>query len=201
MSKFSNNEVINIKIILLGDVGTGKTNLINAYFNREFDINSKSTLSPQYSQKKININGINYLIDVWDTAGQEKYKSISKIFIKGSNIVIFVYDITNEKSFINLDYWVNSVEEILWENQVFGLVANKMDLFLQEKVEKERGIKYSKEIGALFCQTSGKEDKKGFQIFIEKLIKIYIDNNKEILGSGEKLELNKNNKSRYFKCK
>ena len=197
MSKFSNNEVINIKIILLGDVGTGKTNLINAYFNREFDINSKSTLSPQYSQKKININGINYLIDVWDTAGQEKYKSISKIFIKVSNIVIFVYDITNEKSFINLDYWVNSVEEILWENQVFGLVANKMDLFLQEKVEKERGIKYSKEIGALFCQTSGKVDKKGFQIFIEKLIKIYIDNNKEILGSGEKLELNKNNKSRY----
>ena len=98
------------------------------------------------------------MIDFWDTVGQGKYSLITKLFIKGSQIVVFVYDITNIDSFNELEKWVNMVEDVLWENSIFGLVANKF----QEKVERKLDKKYAKDIGSVFCETSAKEDKKGF---------------------------------------
>ena len=189
-----------IKIILLGDSGTGKTNLINAYFNLEFNPNPDTTCSSQYSQKKILYEGKKYLIDIWDTAGQEKFSTVTKIFIKGSNIVVFVYDITDKNSFNNLDNWVNMVEELLWQNSIFGLAANKSDLFSEQKVEKNLGKKYANEIGAVFWETSAKEDKKGFQDFINHLIKKFIKNYQININEEKKFKLNKIKKSKNTCC-
>ena len=86
----------------------------------------------------------------------------------------FVYNITDKNSFNKLEYWVNIVEELLWENSIFRLVPNKVDLLNQEKwekVESNLGKRYENDIGAVFCETSAKEDKKGFQDFINNLIK------------------------------
>ena len=91
-----------IKIILIGNSGVGKTAIINRYYNNSFDINMESTISMNFVGKKININGKYYDLNIWDTAGQEAYRSCNKLFIKNSNIVIFVYDITNKKTFIDL---------------------------------------------------------------------------------------------------
>ena len=123
---------------------------------------------------------------------------MTKLFIKGSQIIVFVYDITDKNSFNKLEYWVNIVEELLWENSVFGLVANKIDLLTQEKgekVESNLGKRYANDIGAVFYETSAKEDKKGFQDFINNLIKIYVMNFKKNINEKEKLVLNKNHKS------
>ncbi len=186
------------KIILLGDAGTGKTSLINAFFNKDFNEKIYSTLSPECSKKEITIDGNKYIIDIWDTAGQEKFSSLTKIFVKGSHIIIFVYDITNEKTFNHLIKWVNIVEELLWENPTLGLVGNKIDLLLDQQVSEENGIKYAKEINAIFCETSAKENKKGFQNYLTGLIKNYIINNKEIKVE-EKLLLKNIHKSKK-KC-
>ena len=167
MSKSEDNY---IKIILLGDEGTGKTNLIKVYLGFEFGNNTLSTLAPESYQKELNINNKNYLINIWDTAGQEKYRAITNIFINDSKIVIFVYDITMPHTFKNLKFWLEIVEEKLGKEPILGLVANKMDLFENQKVSKLEGQQYAKEIGALFCETSAKIYSQGFRDFVKKLV-------------------------------
>ena len=102
----------NIKIVLIGEMATGKTSLINAYLGLSFSKNVDSTLTPSVSQKEIQINDATYLINMWDTAGQEQYRSMTKIFIKGSQIVIFVYDVTKIESYNAIkDYWIEEVKD------------------------------------------------------------------------------------------
>ena len=125
------------------------------------------------------INQKKYVIKIWDTAGQERFRSLNKLFIKDSQIVIFVYDVTEKKTFEELDYWVKYVQQILPENVIFGLVGNKKDLIIvdennekinREYVKGEEGEKYSDEIGAIFCESSAKDDIEGFADLVRQLI-------------------------------
>ena len=174
-----NKSIYNIKIILIGESGVGKTNLISAYFGYSFSLNSLTTSAPRQSHEKVEIQDKICFIDIWDTMGQEKYRSLTSSFIKGSHIIIFVYDITHKETFENLSFWVKEVKEnINDEKIVYGLAANKMDLFDKSEVSKEEGEKYAKEIGALFNETSAKEDRNGFKKFINKLLeKLLLDGN------------------------
>ena len=168
-----------IKIILLGESGVGKSALISAYNGDPFSENSLSNSQSSFIFKKLTINNNNYGIQVWDTAGQEKYRSVNKIFIKDSNIVIFVYDITNRKSFLELKFWTNYIKELLGKNITIGIAANKIDLFDTEKenVSKEEGQKLAEEQKAIFKQTPAKKDREGFENFIIELIKKFLLNN------------------------
>jgi small GTP-binding protein len=185
-----------IKIILLGESGVGKSALISAYNGDPFSENSLSNSQSSFIFKKLTINNNNYGIQVWDTAGQEKYRSVNKIFIKDSNIVIFVYDITNRKSFLELKFWTNYIKELLGKNITIGIAANKIDLFDTEKenVSKEEGQKLAEEQKAIFKQTSAKKDREGFENFINELIKKFLLNNPyfktDTISLGEK-HLNK----------
>ena len=199
MSEKKNDSIPNIKVILLGEMAVGKTNLINAYCDRDFIPNTCPTNSPEFSQKKIKIENQKYFIDLWDTAGQERYHSMTKIFIKGAQIIIFVYDITSEDSFKKLNFWVNFVEELLWEDSVYGLVGNKTDLLDDQKVNINDAQKFADEIGALLYETSAKVDQIGFKKYVEKLVKKLIEKNNIINGVGDKLS--KNNKKEKKECK
>ena len=167
----------NIKIIIIGEMGTGKTNLINAYFDKPFNKDNFTTTAPEFFQKELKVDGCNCLVGLWDTAGQEKYRSLSKVIMNGSKIVVLVYDVTNKKTFEELNFWVKSVEEVLGKDPILGIAANKIDLFEEQVVEKEEGEKYANDIGASFAETSAKEDQKGFQDFIYKLLQKYIEKN------------------------
>ena len=186
------DDVRNIKIILLGEMGTGKTSLINIYFGKAFDFNSFTTSAPEFFQKQLTIKGIDCTVGVWDTAGQEKYRSISKIIINGAQIVVYVYDITKKETFKELEFWTKCVEEILDKKVILGIVANKMDLYENQKVSKQEGEKYADDIGALFIETSAKHDSKGFCNFINQLLERYIDNNKNIIKDNTKKRISIN---------
>ena len=181
--------VYNIKIILLGEGEVGKTNLINAYFGNNFIEDKIKTEKLNKSYDKIEIKNNICYIDIWDTVGQEKFRSLANNFIKGSHIIIFVYDITRKKTFTELDYWVGTVrEQIDDEKVIFGLVGNKIDLFEKEEVEKEEGEKYAKKIIAYFTETSAKENPEGFKEFVNKLIEKLFLNGDNIKKEGNIVE-------------
>ena len=139
-----------IKIILVGDSGTGKTSLINTTVGKKFDESEKSSIQCSYVKIKKEIDDMEYTIDLWDTIGQERFRSLSKIFFKNSEIVIFVFDITNKETFNDLEYWFKTIEDELGNEIIKGLAANKQDLFENQEVDDniikqyaiKKGIKY-----------------------------------------------------------
>ena len=190
----------NLKIILLGEMSVGKTSLINVYFDKQFHNKVNPTIGAEAKSKIVNINETTYKINMWDTAGAERFRSINQIFIKDSDIVILVYDITNQKSFSELSFWVKYVEELLGKDVILAVVGNKMDLFQEfdeeQIVSKDEGEKYANEIGALFCETSAKEDAKGFESFVHNLINDFNSKGRVSKSDNIRLSLAKKKKGK-----
>jgi len=189
-----------IKVILLGETSVGKTSLIKVSIDKHFKSLEEVTLSFNYSVKKFNYNGKEYTFNLWDTIGQEKYRSLTKMFVNNSKIIILVYDITVQKSFKQLEYWYNQVTSLVnEEDYILAVVGNKKDLFKNEKVTEEEGKAFAKEKNAKFKLTSAKDDPLSFVSFLEELFKEYIDkdNEKSDKSKGKKLKKEKNkNKSK-----
>ena len=165
-----------IKVILLGESGVGKTNLIRVAMGKNFDPNENSTLTSSFFEEQISINNKNYLYCLWDTAGQEAYRSLNKIFIKGAKIVIIVFAINFQYSFEQVDFWINYTKDILGEdNYILALVGNKADLYESQQISDEEIKKKVDELKIKYKLTSASEDSLGFKEFLNDLLKDYID--------------------------
>ena len=176
MLEENDNKLIEtIKIILLGNSGIGKTSIINQYYLKEFKTILKPTATMNYIVKDISIKGRNIKLNIWDTVGQEKYRSCNKLFVKNSNIVILVYDITQKQSFKELDYWYNFIKGGLGQDYFLGLVGNKLDMVDKEEVSEEEGKAKAKEWGAYFSLLSAKEDPDGIENYFEEIVKLYLE--------------------------
>ena len=186
-----------IKIILLGNSGVGKTSLINKVTGGEFSENEKSTEGASFSEKKIKIDKEEYLLNIWDTIGQEKFKQPTKLFYNNSKIVIFVYDITNRESFDDLEYWVKDIKEQLGDNIIKGIVANILDLYMNEKVSTEEGKEYATLNEAKFLEFSAKTDSSTkFEKFLAELVIEYLPTKRE----NKSFSLNKKDGTKTKKC-
>ncbi len=189
-----------IKVILVGETFTGKTSLINTAIGLKFVENKEmTTAAANFVNKEFTIDGKKYITNLWDTIGQEKFRSLTKIFIKDSKIVVFVFDITNKNSFKELNFWMNAIEEILGVDAILGIAANKQDLYDKEQVKEEEIEKFANEKNIPYRYTSAKNPKL-FTSFLEDLLKKYIekcDGNVEG-SSGKKLEKGKDGKKRKY---
>ena len=163
-----------IKVILVGASGTGKTNIIKALVDKPFEESSESTLTSTFVSKRVNVNNKDYQLEIWDTAGQEMYKSLTKIFLVNSKIVIFVYDITQKSSFEELDFWINTAKENLDNSAIYAIFANKKDLYLNEEVTEKEGSKKAEEIGAFFRETLAKTERENLNQYLDDLTKEYV---------------------------
>ena len=164
-----------IKIILLGESGVGKTNLIRVTTGEEFEQNSMSSSSGSYKEGYyISSTKKKYIYHLWDTAGQEAYRSLNKIFIKNAKVVIFVYAIDSETSFKELKYWIELAKAELGDDFVMGIVANKIDLFEEQQVKEEVAIEFAKNQNIKFRATSALTEPMGFKSFLEELLIDYI---------------------------
>ena len=190
------NEPISAKVVLLGESGVGKTSIINQFISKIFKPKNSTSLSAQFTSKVIDFPAYKKTIrfDIWDTVGQEKYRSLTKIFYKDAKIIIFVYDITTEYSFNALkEYWYNETVNNTEGNPIYALCANKYDLYEKQVVKNEDGIEFAKKINAIFQNTSAARD-TGINNLFEKLGKKLL-NPKIDLGMADKesIKLDKKN--------
>ena len=166
-----------VKVILLGESGVGKTCIIERYMSNKFNSNLPSTLCSAYSIKKIIRDNTLYEINICDTTGQEKYHSVTNLFVKGSNIVILVYSIDSVTSFNNLEYWYSMVEDNLKDTEyILAIIGNKTDLFEEEVVSEEEGKRFAESKNAKFQLVSAKEDPDGINKLFDNLFEEIIQN-------------------------
>ena len=166
-----------IKVVLIGESGVGKTNLIRVAIGESFESHTESTLSSSFFESEIIYKNKKYNYSLWDTAGQEVYRSLNKIFIMDSKIVIVVFAINNKKSYEQVDFWINYAKEILTEgNYIMALVGNKSDLYEAQQISDEEMIKKAEDNKIKFKLTSAREDPVGFTEFLEALLKDFINN-------------------------
>ena len=145
------------KVVLLGESGVGKTCIISRYVNNTYDEKSETTNGASYASKIIELEQYKQSLrfDIWDTAGQEKYRSLTKFFYKDAAIAVLVYDITRRDSFEEVkNYWYEQLKTCGEKNIVIGLAGNKCDMFDKEAVTEEEAKNFANEIGAQFQLTS-----------------------------------------------
>ena len=191
-----------IKVILIGDSGVGKTNLINTSIGLEFEEGKRPTISGSFMEKLIEIDNKKYSLNLWDTAGQEAYRGVTKLFFKGSEIVILVYDITSHESFVSLEEWSQKSKEIIENDFIYGIVGNKNDLYLNSQVNEEELKKFAESINSSFKIVSAKTDPQAFNDYLIELAKQYKQINKNDDKNKVKLNdnIDNNNKRSCFGC-
>ena len=194
-----------IKIILLGETGVGKTNLIRVFFGMEFKENFVSSSSSDCFEGDLKYNDKSYKFFLWDTAGQERYRAINRMFFKDARIILIVYSIIDKHSFDEVDFWIKYVKEnIKDEKYIIALIANKNDLYEKQIVMDEEGREAAEKYNIDFLTTSAKTDAVSFKEFVNRLIINYINMTE---GSGNKadkkdtLKINKDKKSEDQKNK
>ena len=142
------------KIVIIGDAGTGKTNILSQYINKKFEQDSKATIGVELSCKTFTINNDKITAQLWDTAGQERYKSITKAYFKGALGALIVYDITNKISFENTEKWISDLRNYTDPKISTILVGNKNDMENKREIPKEDGEMKAKAFGVPFLETS-----------------------------------------------
>ena len=164
-----------IKIILIGESGTGKTSLINSVQGKKFiEGNQMSSMTCSFIKLKKQIQGEEFSINLWDTIGQEQFRSLTKIFLNNAKIVIFVFDITDISSFEALDFWFETIETELGKDPIKALAANKQDLFEEQKVDDEKIQEYADKKGIKFVFTTA-TNPTSFNSLLEDLLKTYLE--------------------------
>ena len=150
-----------VKVVLLGESGVGKTSIIAQFTTGNFDPDVVTSLSAQYVSKTVEYDNLQKAIkfDIWDTAGQEKYRALAKIFYKDAKVIMLVYDITNAKSFEELkSYWYEMIKQNADSDAIIAIVANKNDLYDSQQVKDEEAREFANSIKAIFHSTSAKSD-------------------------------------------
>ena len=192
-------DLLQIKMILLGNQAVGKTSIINRYVLDKFSSNIMSSFNMTYTEKILTLNNQKIQLNIWDTVGQEKFRSLSKLFFKDTKIVVLVYSITDKATFNDLGFWLNSFKETIGEEVIIGVMGNKSDLFLEQEVSEDEGEKFAKEINGFFEMVSAKENKEGLDKFITKLVFECLKKNPD-LTKGKNIKLVKQEEFQEIKA-
>ena len=197
-----------VKVIIIGDSSVGKTNIMSRYLKNQFLENSKATVGVEFGAKLFNINGHKIKAQIWDTAGQEKYKAITGAYYKGSKGAFVVYDITRKDTFESIDRWINDLKTTGDPKLNIMIIGNKCDLDHRREVLKEQGEEKSKSFGCAFLETSalsGDNIEKGFEMMISEIFKKYEKENADdddliTVEKGEDINLGKKDEKKKKGC-
>ena len=161
------------KIVLIGDTSVGKTNILSKYLSNEFDPDTKATVGVEFGTKDFKIENNIVKVQIWDTAGQERYRSITNAYYKGAKGSLLVYDITNPKSFENLDKWLSDLKTNGDDNISIVLLGNKSDLEEERKITIEQGKEKAQFYKLAFMETSALNGNNIDKAFNELITDVY----------------------------
>jgi small GTP-binding protein len=156
-----------IKLILVGDESVGKTSIITQFSEHQFTNEYIPTIGSDKIIKEIEIKGEKLKVEIWDTVGQEQYRTVNKIFIKNAQIALIVYDITNKDSFNNLNFWLQEINNNNSKKVICCVLSNKTDLYENQVVESEEGKNFAAEKKMKFFETSAKDYESIENVFFE----------------------------------
>ena len=162
------------KLVLIGDSGVGKTNILTRYTKNEFSLATQATVGVEFGSKIIKKNDKLIKLQIWDTAGQERYKSITSAYYKGSKGAFVVYDISRKPTFENVDKWIGELKTNASEEVLIMLVGNKSDLEDKREVQIDEVKKKAEQYKIAFCETSaleGKNIEQAFDSLIDEIAK------------------------------
>ena len=205
-----------LKYIIIGNPGVGKSNILLKYAYGQFNEEYQSTIGVEFGAINTEIKKKIFRIQIWDTAGQENFRSITRAYYKNSVCACVVYDITNTQSFNEVSSWVEDCKKYSPKTVIFVLIGNKSDLEEKRKITYEQGEKLAQKYGMLFMETSAKSGQNICKIFDESALKICeniekgvydfsddkcgikvgLDRDKFVLGDVENDELSGNRRKR-----
>ena len=169
-----------LKVVVVGDSGVGKTNLIKRFIQNTFTENSKATVGVEFISKSYKINDQVFKIEIWDTAGQERYKSITAAYYKGAKGALIVYDTTQKESFENIDKWMREIKEKSSKDMKLMIIGNKTDLKDERAVPTEEALEKAKDLEAPLMETSALDGNNVKEAFYDLLKEMYREIRKKL---------------------
>ncbi|KAL1919875.1 uncharacterized protein VTP21DRAFT_1807 [Calcarisporiella thermophila] len=174
------------KVVLIGDSGVGKSNLLSRFTRNEFNLESKSTIGVEFATRSIQVDGKTIKAQIWDTAGQERYRAITSAYYRGAVGALLVYDITKHATFENVGRWLKELRDHADSNIVIMLVGNKSDLRHLRAVPTEEAKQFATDNGLSFIETSALDSSNVELAFQRILTEIYrIVSSKALESSGD----------------
>ena len=181
--KNQNSKELEIKICLLGDVSVGKTSIASRFCKNSFNENYINTIGGAYQQQNIVLNnGAKIKLHIWDTSGQDRFRSMTNLYYRDAQVAILTYDVTNESSLESLNYWLNELnDKVEIDNMLLCLAGNKNDVDPSEKrIPTSKGKAFAEEHNMIFFETSAKNGtgvKELFQAIATKEYELLTKNN------------------------
>jgi len=161
------------KVVLIGDSGVGKSNLLSRFTRNEFNLESKSTIGVEFATKSIHTEGKTIKAQIWDTAGQERYRAITSAYYRGAVGALLVYDMSKRVSYDNVSRWLKELRDHADQNIVIMLVGNKKDLRHMRQVQTDEAKEFCKQHKLFFIETSALADSNVNTAFETILREIY----------------------------
>jgi len=185
MTEGSNYDYL-FKVVLIGDSGVGKSNLLSRFTRNEFNLESKSTIGVEFATRSINVDAKTVKAQIWDTAGQERYRAITSAYYRGAVGALLVYDIAKHATYINVTRWLKELRDHADSNIVIMLVGNKSDLKHLRAVPTEDAKAFATENSLSFIETSALDAsnvESAFQTILTDIYRIVSDKTLESSGS------------------
>jgi len=161
------------KYIIIGDTGVGKSCLLLQFTDKRFQPVHDLTIGVEFGARMITIDGKQIKLQIWDTAGQESFRSITRSYYRGAAGALLVYDITRRETFNHLGVWLSEARQHANSNMTIMLIGNKSDLDHRRQVSYEEGAKFAKENDLIFLETSAKTAANVEEAFIQTSKEIY----------------------------
>ncbi|VVU95738.1 Ras family [seawater metagenome] len=187
------------KIILIGETSVGKSSIVNSYLDKEISNSHETTIGVDFRMKMENLDSRIAKLQIWDTAGQEKFRAITRSYYRGAHAILIVFDITNRDSFLGLEKWFKEIDENATINPIIFLIGNKTDLDKRRQVSYIEALEFAQKKNISYKECSAKTAN-----YVDEMFNFIANRTFENCKKYDTLRINNNikliQKKRFFKC-